>query len=757
MENKKTKRKLAAFGMLAMAAGTVVPFNVLATEPGGGARDSLSGNVDPNGTESGGGTEAKATNQKTTITVQKLQYKKDAPINIKKGEKEDGSDTVGINNNGKEVTDFSKYKLGAEVENFNKTKYGDVQFSLFRLTKAGLEKEAADKTALTYDAANANGYFEAVADMQNVSVDDSGKVEFKDLPQGVYFIVETKHSTNLVVTPAEDMRVDLPRTNDEGTGYKNHLFLYPKNRVKDFTFTLTKFGEEFNKTDKQRLGVEYKDNTIKLEGITFELYKGEPGKGTKVGKDLVTNKDGQISVSENLTIGKYYFVEKVKEGVVGNTDADKNAEYVLSPYAQNDENNKMTFTITETGDIVTDMSLINYGKPHADKKLADEKKDTVIERGQSVDFDSLVKVPKDIAGVAANGTDRGAAPYFSFRYEDTLAKNLEFPATENGAALKASDIKLVVKEAGTENTLTENTDYRVSFEKGKFIIDFIVNTKGKETDEAAWKKNADSKVSDGVKALAGKKLEISYTLVANKDAKAGDKFVNHMDFFYNNQPNIKDDRVIKDETTSRTLGHKIVKIAAGPFGQGEDPKKPLKDAKFILIRDIGTDGQEDLEYFVGTIDTTGTKSIPVWKKLVGVTSEDDKKLDDRALHEKYIEATKGGTDGANSAYKFTTGEDGSITFDGLDKDYKYFVKEVKAPTGYQLIPGKIELKDISDKYENEKYVMGSQNIADKKSPEMPLTGSEKMLIGLGATVTITLLAGGYAVIQKKNRKEINVE
>lgn len=746
MNNKKTKRNLTMFGMLAMAAGTVVPLNVLATKPGGGARDFLSGDVNPDSAE------AKVTSQKTTITVQKLQYKKDAPINVKKGVKEDGSDTVGINNNGKEVTDFKKYNLEkTNVENFNKAKYGDVQFSVFKLTKAGLEQDTKGNGNLKYNDKDVNGYFEAVEGMQNISVDNAGKVEFKDLPQGVYFIVETKHSKNLVVTPAEDMRVDLPRTNNAGDGYENHLFLYPKNRVKDFTFTLTKFGEDFSKT-KERLGVKYKDTTVKLEGITFELYKGEPGKGTKVGGDLLTNKDGQISVSENLTVGKYYFVEKAKDKVVGNTDDDQDAEYILSPYAQNDENNKMTFSITEEGDIVTDMSLINYGKPHADKKLADEKKDTVVERGQEIGFNSLVKVPKDIAGIAANGTDRGAAPYFSFRYEDTLVTNLEFPGTKEVEDLTASDIKLVVKEAGKkdEEALVTGTDYNVKFEKGKFVIDFIVNTKGKEQDETVWKKSADSKVSTKVKELAGKNIEVSYILVANKDAKAGDKFVNHMDFFYNNQPTSDKDRVIKDETTSRTLGHKIVKVAAGPFGQGKDSDKKLQDAKFILIRNIGTQEKEDLEYFAGTIDTAGIKSIPVWKKLVGVTSEDDTKLDDRALHEKYIEAAK-------DAYQFTTGEDGSVTFDGLDNDLKYFVKEVKAPAGYQLIPGKIELKDISDKYENKKYIMGSQEIVDKKSPEMPLTGSEKMLIGLGVTVTITLLAGGYAVIQKKNNKIIDVE
>lgn len=184
----------------------------------------------------------------------------------------------------------------------------DVTFTIYKLDDVNHDRPAED----IYNDIKAGTI--TLTSIEAIT-NEEGLAEFKDLDLGRYLVVESKVPTNVSVAISPFL-VDLPRTNDEGTGWNYDITVYPKNETVYGQVTLTKLDEEGNV----------------LPGTEWELQKKTEDKYVKYDYEgtLVTNDEGKISIN-NLPVGDYRLVET-------KTVSD---DYIL------DQSNVQEFTITK--------------------------------------------------------------------------------------------------------------------------------------------------------------------------------------------------------------------------------------------------------------------------------------------------------------------------------------------------------------------------------------------------------------------------
>ena len=438
---------------------------------------------------------------------------------------------IELKNTGKELKDLQ----GAIP--YNKAKYGDVEFSIFKLTKPanGYAEESPEAVAKAVSEDNTKyGATEVSSDV----VDENGKI-VKDLEKGDYVIIETKHSS-AVTQVAKAIFLSLPMTNAEGNGYEKDIHLYPKNKVQSISFTLVK--QQSNKNEA---------NTL-LEGATFNLYKGERGKGIKVGGDLKTNKEGKIVVTD-LEVGDYYFVETASAN-------DK----LISKYYLNDANNQLGFKVTTNGEVrqlrngasrslfgnpkmERSNPIVNYEKPEFRKDITGFPEDInqVVhnyDENEAIPFDLKTYVPKDIKD------------YQEFKISDVPDKSVE---------IDKSTINVKVGET----TLEKDKDYELVTEKLDGNKAFEV--KLKISNELA-------------KKIAGKEIIVNYKAKITDKAEMNKVLENTAELNYNN--GVTADK-IQDKEQIETYGKKFVKKDAGLWGTTLLGEGGLKDAHFRLEKE----------------------------------------------------------------------------------------------------------------------------------------------------------------------------
>lgn len=438
---------------------------------------------------------------------------------------------IELKNTGKELKDLQ----GAIP--YNKAKYGDVEFSVFKLTKPanGYAEESPEAVAKAVSDDNTKyGATEVSSDV----VDENGKI-VKDLEKGDYVIIETKHSS-AVTQVAKAIFLSLPMTNAEGNGYEKDIHLYPKNKVQSISFTLVK--QQSNKNEA---------NTL-LEDATFNLYKGERGKGIKVGGDLKTNKEGKIVVTD-LEVGDYYFVETASAN-------DK----LISKYYLNDANNQLGFKVTTNGEVrqlrngasrslfgnpkmERSNPIVNYEKPEFRKDITGFPEDInqVVhnyDENEAIPFDLKTYVPKDIKD------------YQEFKISDVPDKSVE---------IDKSTINVKVGDT----TLEKDKDYELVTEKLDGNKAFEV--KLKISNELA-------------KKVAGKEITVNYNAKITDKAEMNKVLENTAELNYNN--GVTADK-IQDKEQIETYGKKFVKKDAGLWGTTLLGEGGLKDAHFRLEKE----------------------------------------------------------------------------------------------------------------------------------------------------------------------------
>ena len=436
---------------------------------------------------------------------------------------------IELKNTGKELKDLQ----GAIP--YNKAKYGDVKFSIFKLTKPANGYMEESPEAVAKAVSEDNTKYNATEISSDV-VDENGKI-VKDLEKGDYVIVELGNSNTKQI--AKPIFISLPMTNIEGNGYEKDIHLYPKNKVQSISFTLIK--QQSNKNEA---------NTL-LEGATFNLYKGERGKGVKVGGDLKTDKEGKIVVTD-LEVGEYYFVETASAN-------DK----LISKYVLNDANNQLGFVVKSNGSVgqIVGRSkllyanpklnrprpIVNYEKPEFRKDITGFPEDInqVIhnyDEDEAIPFDLKTYVPKDIKD------------YQEFKISDVPDKSIE---------IDKSTINVKVGET----TLEKDKDYELVTEKLDGNKAFEV--KLKISNELATK-------------IAGKEIIVNYKAKITDKAEMNKVLENTAELNYNNGATADK---IQDKEQIETYGKKFVKKDAGLWGTTLLGEGGLKDAHFRLEKE----------------------------------------------------------------------------------------------------------------------------------------------------------------------------
>ena len=139
-----------------------------------------------------------------------------------------------------------------------------------------------------------------------------------------------------------------------------------------------------------------------------------------------------------------------------------------------------------------------------------------------------------------------------------------------------------------------------------------------------------------------------------------------------------------------------------------------------------------------------------------------KVVDEDAISEDIVTETKYG----KKIETLTTNEDGIVTFDGLDAQKTYFVKETKAPEGYSLndyayqlsgsvTSGKLQNDTDGDKYDEYVYIstpFDPETIQDTKLSSLPSTGGiGTTIFTIGGCAIMVTAAGLYFATRKKEQ------
>lgn len=429
---------------------------------------------------------------------------------------------IELKNTGKELKDLQ----GAIP--YNKAKYGDVEFSIFKLTKPANGYAEESPEAVAKAVSDDNTKYGAKKVSSDV-VDENGKI-VKDLEKGDYVIIETKHSS-AVTQVAKAIFLSLPMTNAEGNGYEKDIHLYPKNKTTSIKFDFVKMQAEKNK-----------DNSP-LKDAVFNLYKGQPGKGKMIPGDIKSNDAGKIEVVD-LEVGDYYFVEKSSAN-------DK----LISKHYLNDANNKLTFkvgadaniTFADTSFFKDNKNVVNYEKPEFRKDITGFPEDInqVVhnyDEDEAIPFDLKTYVPKDIKD------------YQEFKISDVPDKGVE---------IDKSTINVKVGET----TLEKDKDYELVTEKLDGNKAFEV--KLKISNELATK-------------IAGKEIIVNYKAKITDKAEMNKVLENTAELNYNNGATADK---IQDKEQIESYGKKFVKKDAGLWGTTLLGEGGLKDAHFRLEKE----------------------------------------------------------------------------------------------------------------------------------------------------------------------------
>lgn len=101
------------------------------------------------------------------------------------------------------------------------------------------------------------------------------------------------------------------------------------------------------------------------------------------------------------------------------------------------------------------------------------------------------------------------------------------------------------------------------------------------------------------------------------------------------------------------------------------------------------------------------------------------------------------------ATEFTTGENGQVEITGLAAG-TYFAEEIKAPADYNLPLDPVTEFTITERAQEAEWEAGVTEIENERKPDLPMTGSEKVVLVAGGFVGLLGLA---LILGKKSKKE----
>lgn len=671
---------------------------------------------------------AAGTEKTTILTIHKLKYEGDLD-----------NDKL-IKNDGTEQTYDASYKP------YDAEEYGKVGLTLYKLDKTKLieklKQENGDSKKVATDIASditgntANGTISKVEIEETfiegknpiqMTITISGEVEY-------FLLVETTSPATVTLKSSPEL-LQFPTMSIDGKGYNLTPHLYLKSKIDETSRELefTKVVEKINK------GSTTSSSTV-FKGAEFEVYKGEPGKGTKLVKEgnpikLTSGEDGKFKLA-GITVGNYYLVE-IPTTLVDSNDleAEKSTSkpFIVSPFAKNDSKNKFTFRMDEDGKLYH-ITKWEEGNPIINKEL------NVIEAGKfNTEITNLVK-PSSSKKITSKTESIGYGDIIEYEIKVNLPATLGqksiadekyeiIDIASEGIIIDESSIKIYDKD-GKEVRLTnisrkyiniekiKDNQFKFTFKGNHFFASKREEYFGPLTIKYNAKISKDFVITEDKKIT--NKIEGEYTVDGNTYPDP-EKPVNPEEPVNPDKPDEpnpipEDDNKKEVEVTSYTK--KFTKIDSGIFNM-DVQKHPLKDAEFILGRKIG----EKVEY----------RKEDVTDKYAWTETEDD------------AQVLKSGEDGTFIAEGLaaTTSEGVKIT---------YFVKEIKAPQYYNLPE---DDKDRIHEFSFDGTTNEMLEITNDKITGTPMTGYEKAAIKLGVLMSILIIAATAFTITRFKKAKVN--
>lgn len=306
---------------------------------------------------------------------------------------------------------------------------------------------------------------------------DKASVKFEDLPIGLYLVEETSAPAQIVNKTANFL-VSVPMTNETGDDWIYDVEASPKNAAVYAGINLHKKG-----TVKK---VDGTTTSTALSGVKFLLQRkeGSTWKAYSIGANTTgeysTDPSGDITITDGLTPGDYRFIELALDSPSdGNSETpnEKNG-YILDGTAHE-------FTVNKEGNIIVGNNQpeksatinVDNEKPSLEKTVKkvtdkDYKKATDAGEKDIVNWKVAAAVPSNVGSLNV------------YKLTDTMSESLTWQSkTKSNFIIKATT------STGTEVTLTENDDYKLTLPSageqtenikgGKWEIDFTTEGKTK--------------------------------------------------------------------------------------------------------------------------------------------------------------------------------------------------------------------------------------------------------------------------------------
>ena len=563
--------------------------------------------------------------------------------------------------------------------------------------------------------------------------DANGKVQFTNLPVGLYLVIETGKPAT-VTEPVAPFLVSIPmtRVTTDTNAQKQWLYdvvVYPKNSTHKGSITLKKLGVE-GETVTPLAGVIFKLDRLKDDDTnTWVPY---PDDTTTF---ETTAPDGSVTI-DGLKPGTYRFKE------IGYSDAvtGENRKYVINA------NDYYEFTIGADGKVSktenaahssdytaenTTVTVKNYApdieKTVKDRTSEDYRKAADYNVGDEIPYKITVTVPQNITRLK------------KFEVTDTPTNLVDQVKDADGNDL------ISVQYKNGESLVAVPTDaYTIDKLGNGFKVTFV---------------------PANMAAYAGKQIVISYNAKLTDDADmttTGNS--NQAKLEYSNKTDVSDEDKDKpennykrsDETVVYTFQIQIVK------------KADVKDEKGDVIYLEGV--TFDLYKLAGK-----DEKVPEGAEVIDTATANALKLPAAGENEKWVKVKS----------DITTGTDGKVNVNGLANG-TYYLVETKTNQGYNLLtaPVKVELNiaykktwdesleykdgvlvkyDVTEKEETftnsgvtdndgKTYGRHVTEIINRKGFKLPTTGGFGTLLFSGIGVLLVVAGVGVLLsLKKKNR------
>ena len=568
----------------------------------------------------------------------------------------------------------------------------------------------------TVDAALAKGTLTAFATATTGANGTKGQAVFREMPVGVYLIVETD-APSQIVNKTANFLVSIPMAKEDGTGWNYDVKVYPKNAAVYGGINLKKYGKNYNpdgsSTEAPLGGAKfYLQRKEGNEWVTVTAPTVSNGNGTVDAETglLTTNNDGMINITD-LAPGTYRFIEySAPQGYI--MDGQAAYEFTI--------NNDQTVTIDDAyKDTLENTIKVVNEKPSMEKQV----KTGVDAYGKATDASVGDVVTWKVTAAVPSNVDKLA----KYILTDTMSKALTWE----------SETANLTIEPNQNVDLAEGTDYTLDVPEdgeagGTWTIAFTIEGK---------KKLAANNVTS---------ISVTFNTTLNENAKVNKEGnLNDASLTYSNgfksdkegypeQPNPKDE-VIKNEASVYTFGMNIEKV------DGKDSRGKLQGAEFDLYLYNGSETNPT----EAELENNGVK--------VGHYTTD-------VYGEIHVSGLKNGTyylveTKAPTYNVVENGETKTYSYNLLKEPVKVVVAveyEVKETT---TITTDENGNVTTNKIESKKYLGGENNsgnykviIKNNKGFNLPTTGGFGTLLFSGIGVLLVVAGVGVLLsLKKKNR------